>query len=399
MSGFVRGTMLMGAPSQMDDLFLPAHFAPSSLAQELREDMQQDTSTTSTTTHYYHHHHPEPPSHHHHHHPPPDSSYPAHDDDASQQEEEEVEKEEGGTTTRILVDALVTTPTPTTRWYQASLTSVFVTVLVLGGVALGRGYVRMVLLWLQGEGVGVGLLIFTCLFFLISFPLFWGYALLLLAAGYLYGCVRGPLVALSCTGVALGVANSVMRTCCHALFMDKLYSGKARAILRVLNSPQGIKIVALTRLTPIPFGLQNALFSLSDMNQARYVVASVLGLCPMAALYCYMGSTLRSMEDVLTDSSSHLTGYLILGGQVSEREGERGRQTHRDRQTDTSMENVLTDSSSHLTGYLILGGQMVFTAVLLCFVVRKARGELKKAMEQSTPGPPQQPDIPSVVVD
>ena len=53
------------------------------------------------------------------------------------------------------------------------------------------------------------------------------------------------------------------------------------------------------------------------MSQAGYLLASVLGLSPMAGLYCYMGSTLRSMEDVLTDQSNQITGYCILGGQVS----------------------------------------------------------------------------------
>ncbi|XP_076470043.1 transmembrane protein 64-like [Babylonia areolata] len=313
--------MLMGASSRMDDLFLPTSFTPSSLAQELRGDMEQDSAPSLP------HHSSSAP------HPHP---------------------EEG--TTRILMDALVTTPTPTTRWYQATLTSVLVTLLVLGGVALGRGYIRLVLLWLEGADVGVGVLIFTLLIFIISFPLFWGYALLLLAAGYLYGSVQGPLLVLLCTALALTAANSLMRSCCRHALMDRLYSAKVQAILQLLNSPQGIKIVALTRLTPIPFGLQNALFSLSDMRQAGYVMSSVLGISPMAGLYCYMGSTLRSMEDVLGDTSSQLTGYLILGG------------------------------------------QMVFTALLACFVVRKARGELKKAMEQSTAATPP-PDSSCVVMD
>lgn len=53
------------------------------------------------------------------------------------------------------------------------------------------------------------------------------------------------------------------------------------------------------------------------MSQTGYLLASIAGLSPMAGLYCYLGSTLRSMEDVLTDQSNQLTGYFIFGGQVS----------------------------------------------------------------------------------
>ncbi|KAK7115069.1 transmembrane protein 64-like [Littorina saxatilis] len=313
MSGCVSSSMLIGEPSKMDALFLPNSLRPSSLAEELKEDMEMDVVNVAKG-------------------------------DISIATAKHQDQHQHDGTTRILVDALVTTPTATTRWYQASLTSILLTVVILLCLIFGHRYIRIMLLWLQEQDLTVGLFIFTVLFFVISFPIFWGYALLLLAAGYLYGCVSGPLVVITCCGVALTCANFIMRTCCRSWFMEKFYSAKVEAILHVINRGPGFKIVALTRLTPIPFGLQNALFSLSDMNQGGYLLASIAGLSPMAALYCYMGSTLRSMEDVLSDQSNQLTGYCIFGG------------------------------------------QMLFTVALLCFVVRKARGELKKAMDQTSNG-------------
>ena len=57
---------------------------------------------------------------------------------------------------------------------------------------------------------------------------------------------------------------------------------------------------------------------LSTMSLGKYLVASVGGLVPMTLLNCYMGSTLRTMEDLMTDETNRLTGFFIFGGQVSD---------------------------------------------------------------------------------
>jgi hypothetical protein len=47
-----------------------------------------------------------------------------------------------------------------------------------------------------------------------------------------------------------------------------------------------------------------------------YLTASATGLFPTQVINCYLGSTLRSMEDVLTDDSTASTGYLVFAVQV-----------------------------------------------------------------------------------
>ena len=53
----------------------------------------------------------------------------------------------------------------------------------------------------------------------------------------------------------------------------------------------------------------NLVFSLST---ERYILASVLGLLPTQTLNIYVGSTLRSMEEVVTNSDNMMTGWVIL---------------------------------------------------------------------------------------
>ena len=58
------------------------------------------------------------------------------------------------------------------------------------------------------------------------------------------------------------------------------------------------QLVLLSRLTPIPFGLQNSFFAISPMSTFKYLQASCLGLLPCQIINVYLGSTLRSMEEV-----------------------------------------------------------------------------------------------------
>lgn len=56
---------------------------------------------------------------------------------------------------------------------------------------------------------------------------------------------------------------------------------------------------------------------MTDIPLASYVAASTLGMLPTAILNCYMGTTLRSMNDILTDETNQTTGWIVLVVQVS----------------------------------------------------------------------------------
>ena len=58
-------------------------------------------------------------------------------------------------------------------------------------------------------------------------------------------------------------------------------------------------------------------FQLTDIPLTSYVAASTLGMLPTAVLNCYMGTTLRSMNDILTDETNQTTGWIVLIVQVS----------------------------------------------------------------------------------
>ena len=74
-----------------------------------------------------------------------------------------------------------------------------------------------------------------------------------------------------------------------------------RKLHTLLNSENdAFRIVLLCRLTPVPFALQNSLFALSHISTLKYLQASIIGLFPCQIATVYLGSTVRSMEEVCT---------------------------------------------------------------------------------------------------
>ncbi|CAB3220373.1 unnamed protein product [Arctia plantaginis] len=52
----------------------------------------------------------------------------------------------------------------------------------------------------------------------------------------------------------------------------------------------------------------------SDISGCGYHLATMLGLLPAQVINVYLGSTLRSMHDVLHES--HVTGYIVFAFQI-----------------------------------------------------------------------------------
>lgn len=54
----------------------------------------------------------------------------------------------------------------------------------------------------------------------------------------------------------------------------------------------------------------------SDLRGCGYHLATMLGLFPAQLIHVYVGSTLRSMHEVLHES--HVTGYIVFALQVKQ---------------------------------------------------------------------------------
>lgn len=63
---------------------------------------------------------------------------------------------------------------------------------------------KVVLIWIDSQNLWLTFSIFMCFFTLVSFPIAFGYLVLLISSGYLFGALRGFLV--DVIGANLGVA-------------------------------------------------------------------------------------------------------------------------------------------------------------------------------------------------
>jgi len=202
-----------------------------------------------------------------------------------------------------------------------------------------KDYIHALLLWTENQPPLAVLFIFIALFTLVSLPLAWGYIVVNLACGYLFGALYGLLVTVFTATIGILIAHIISKHLISSHISRLLNkTDYIRALYAVISGPQAFKIVVLARLTPVPFGLQNAVFSASSLSTPHYILASVLGLFPTQTCNVYIGSTLRSMEEVLTNTETVRTGWMILLA------------------------------------------QLVITIMVATFIIRKARAELDKTM-------------------
>ncbi|XP_002008327.3 transmembrane protein 64 [Drosophila mojavensis] len=197
------------------------------------------------------------------------------------------------------------------NWYLSYLVPIALLGLILVVGYLTRNYAKQLLFWIETQNHWIIFIIFMALFTLVSFPIVVGYLVLLITAGYLFGWWRGWLTVLLGANVGIAIAHLTIRSCRHRIAVHKLIKNETgRAILRVISGPKAFRVVLFTRLTPIPFGLQNVIFGISSIKARDYHLATFLGLLPAQTINVYLGSTLRSMHEVLNDHNTKVTGYV-----------------------------------------------------------------------------------------
>ncbi|KAI4455357.1 transmembrane protein 64 [Holotrichia oblita] len=177
-----------------------------------------------------------------------------------------------------------------------------------------KRYIKGILYWLENQDSVIISSTIIVLFIIVSFPLSVGYIVVVGAAGYLFGILKGFLISVIGANIGLFIAHNVLRLVGHHQRVRKLIENEtATAILRVISGPLCFKIVLMARLTPIPFGFQNTIFALSNVNGKIYHLASCIGLFAGQFMGVYVGSTLRSMQDVL-DNRQFSTGTYVFAG-------------------------------------------------------------------------------------
>lgn len=204
------------------------------------------------------------------------------------------------------------------QYYKQLL--LFVVFGVTGGVfvVFSRQYVFKAIDVLRNVNVALQCFLFLLFFVICSFPLMWGYIVLVISAGLLHGAVKGSAIVVVSAGAGVTISHFVLSSCLRDVVKRKILPSRngLKALINAVDGVNGMRVVCLARLTPIPFGIQNAIFAISVLPRWKYVAASMLGLLPGQLIEAYIGSSLKNLGELYSHSHASPTNVTIVAIQI-----------------------------------------------------------------------------------
>jgi len=156
-------------------------------------------------------------------------------------------------------------------------------------------------------------------FIVISFPIILGaYLPLTLGAGAIYGVLMGTLTVSLGSTVGACIAFWICRAFTRKWLEETLKKRKEfRYFLAMMQGKDQKFVTVLARLSPIPFGLQNGFFALTDISFRDFFLSTWIGLLPFQVVWTHLGTTLRNLS-MISSGEMQLTMWqqLSLGLQV-----------------------------------------------------------------------------------
>jgi uncharacterized membrane protein YdjX (TVP38/TMEM64 family) len=175
---------------------------------------------------------------------------------------------------------------------------------VLAAIMAGLAFVpvaqhfKWLLEWVRGLGAW-GPVLFVFVYTLVCL-LFLPGSVLTLGGGFLFGGLWGAAIASLGATLGAAVAFLLARGILRRRIEHRLATHpKFRSLDRAIGG-QGFQIVFLARLCSLfPYDLTSYVFGLTDISFGRYVLATWLGRLPETVMFAYLGSTAKSIADVV----------------------------------------------------------------------------------------------------
>ncbi|MEH1900981.1 MAG: TVP38/TMEM64 family protein [Nostoc sp.] len=163
-----------------------------------------------------------------------------------------------------------------------------------------QAILREALQWIDSLGA-VGIIAFIALYIIASVALFPG-SILTLGAGVIFGAVLGSLYVFIGATLGATAAFLVGRYLARDWVAAKIADNKKFAAIDQAVGREGLKIVLLTRLSPIfPFILLNYAFGITGVTLKDYFIGSV-GMIPGTIMYVYIGSLAGNLAMIGTEA-------------------------------------------------------------------------------------------------
>ncbi|MEH2332853.1 TVP38/TMEM64 family protein [Nostoc sp.] len=163
-----------------------------------------------------------------------------------------------------------------------------------------QAILRDALQWIDNLGT-VGAIAFIALYIIATIAFFPG-SILTLGAGVIFGVIWGSLYVF--VGATLGATAAFLvgRYLARDWVAQKIADNKKFAAIDQAVGREGLKIVLLTRLSPIfPFNLLNYAFGITGVSLKDYFIGSV-GMIPGTIMYVYIGSLAGNIAAIGTEA-------------------------------------------------------------------------------------------------
>ena len=143
--------------------------------------------------------------------------------------------------------------------------------------------------WISRLG-GAGYVVFYAIY-VVAALLFVPGAALTIAAGFLFGILRGGLIVWAAATTAAALAFLIARHLARGAVEARARKDPRFTAIDKAIGERGWKIVALLRLSPaVPFSLSNYFYGLTAIRFWPYVLTSGLAMLPGTVLYVYLGA-------------------------------------------------------------------------------------------------------------
>ncbi|EAT87974.1 golgi apparatus membrane protein TVP38 [Parastagonospora nodorum] len=163
--------------------------------------------------------------------------------------------------------------------------------------------------------IRAGWLILWALIFAVSFPPLVGHGTLMTIAGFVYGFPNGWYIAASAT-ILGSTASFIASRSLLKSFVDRLIKGDKRfAALALTLKHDGLKLLVMIRLCPLPYSLSNgAIATFPTVHWASYGLATAI-ISPKLMLHIFIGSQLEKIAESggKMDPKTKAISYLSIG--------------------------------------------------------------------------------------
>jgi len=159
---------------------------------------------------------------------------------------------------------------------------------------------RDALQWIDRLGT-VGAIAFIAIYIIATVAFLPG-SILTLGSGVIFGVVWGSLYVFIGATLGATAAFLVGRYLARDWVARKIADNKKFAAIDRAVGTEGLKIVLLTRLSPIfPFNLLNYAFGITGVSLKDYIIGSV-GMIPGTIMYVYIGSLASNLAAIGTQT-------------------------------------------------------------------------------------------------